>query len=149
MKYSWILLRICPKFLFLYWLHLPLHFFRNYKIFENTFEIDLFLKIFEKIVKFRKYIRNKCIFRKYFRKFCNFTLWCETDFKNLSFVHLLCETLRGKRGLPRLVAWPAYGPLSASPTWTDSFPSGSEPNRLPQDTQIANSRLLQCLLKLD
>ena len=28
-----------PLIFYLYWVHLPLHFFRNYKIFENTFEI--------------------------------------------------------------------------------------------------------------
>ena len=50
----------------------PLHFFRNYKIFENTFEIDTFFEIAFKISQnFRKFSK-KCHFRKYFRKFCNF-----------------------------------------------------------------------------
>ena len=48
---------------------LPLHFFRKYKIFKNTLEIDIF---FENFVNSRKYFRKKCQFRKYFRKFGNF-----------------------------------------------------------------------------
>ena len=56
------------KSLDLYWLHLPLHFFRNDIIFENTFEIYTFSKNIENFVKFRKYIRkNVKKFRKYFR----------------------------------------------------------------------------------
>ena len=48
----------------LYWLHLPLHFFQNYKNFENTLEIDIFSKIFKKFVNFESIFENFVISKK-------------------------------------------------------------------------------------
>ena len=52
----------------LYWLHLPLHFFRNYKIFENTFEIDIFFEKFRKICQISKVYSKKMWISKVFSK---------------------------------------------------------------------------------